>query len=1075
MYRRILTSLIAGLCLAGASGHARAVPEAPSVGHIPAGALDAAREEVRTYVPVQGHEWEDGAQSRLDYETHFANPLLLNSTDDDACHYARGSTLVIQIFIDHTGGSWDATGRTTMSARSRTAKDHYLGIAPAGANLHFDHDGNDAFYYYNVTVAQNIPDSGMTSELMETVVNLLGFSDGDGDGSSVDDFSLWLMNWNGGWDNVILCFHPKVTGRAWASYGHAKCALYSDDTGNVFAHEWGHLFGSCDEYVEGGHCNGSIDCGTCQSWYLDDLIDNGNCQLASCPMDVSCIMINNTFSNVCDYTLNHWGWVDEDNDGLLDWTKRRTTGNNFVNIYLIPHNGYALWNNTTDGYVISQQWNTWSAAGLRNPSGSDYDLKMYGDFNHNYLLASSSYGSSAVDFVVSDYNHDRPGNEHLQVNLFSGAANNYRLNWESGTGMLYPDGVVRSGSWSAYQVVRAYDVPLFGGETVTFTLDITSGAVDLGMALFKSNGDYYHVGRSSAQWTRDAGGAGVSESYTYTVPSDDVYGLILFANNADDSGFTIQIGPTPYTLAEESPFNSALDLRLFNYDPNAFYWSFVGTRPIDDGSTNVSVGLYDNSTYQTELATSSSYPGTEFVAADYNPGYSTDYLRVNRTAGSGTHKTEWEHDADLLAGVANETWDAGHVGKVWDVNLVANQTYFLREYHGGSLDTGIYIFDSSDGDRWKPRNAFAQASNFRPASDGGEWFSYTAPANDWYGVYTIVNDESSGSYSLWFGPKVNMIEDDSQRWTNEVVFGSATVGSRYWSVFAVRPYFADNSSIWLYADDAYTITSLKANDQTGSGVNFVVGDFNHNPLGTYYPRIRRTVGTQGQDFEWEGGSEGFSWSGSTIVSNQIWDNHDVADVFDLYVDGGVAGGRTLTIEAEDLSNNIDIGLAVFGSNGAEYWGTLGSAIASANANPVGGTERVTIHFTQNDWYGIVLWSDDDVDGGGTYRLKIYDPATVSVDASIPARFDLQSITANPFASKAGLSFSLTKDGPADLSVYDVNGRRLRSLINGQSAAGNHDVVWDGKDEDGSTVPSGIYFARLRSEEGERLVKLVRQQ
>jgi hypothetical protein len=42
----------------------------------------------------------------------------------------------------------------------------------------------------------------------------------------------------------------------------------------------------------------------------------------------------------------------------------------------------------------------------------------------------------------------------------------------------------------------------------------------------------------------------------------------------------------------------------------------------------------------------------------------------------------------------------------------------------------------------------------------------------------------------------------------------------------------------------------------------------------------------------------------------------------------------------------------------------------------------------------------------------------------------------------------------------------------RASAGSHVVVWDGRDEGGATVPSGIYFARLRFDEGERLVKLV---
>lgn len=1045
----------------------------PMVGTFTPAQLEEARVQFQN-APPPAPGWENVEQVKLEREKMEQGSRLLNN-DDDATHYARGSTMIIHIFINDASRTWTGTQMAAAGADAATAKEYYTDEAPVDANLHFDHAGSNAYYYYNPTVAYTIGADGMTSDRMEDVLAVMGRTDEDGDGWIVDDFSIWLQSWSGGWDNVILCFEPNWTGRAWASYAFARTALYTDDTGNVFAHEWGHIFGACDEYTEGGHCNGTIDCGSCQSVYLDDVINNGNCQLASCPSDVSCIMINNTFNGRCWYTNNHWGWYDEDSDGLLDWVKRRTSGNSFVNIYEIPHNGYADWNNTTDGYVIGQQWNTWQAVGLRSPAGTDYDLRVYGENNHNYLLAGSSLGGDGIDIVVSDYNHDRPGNENIGVIRYAGPATNYKLHWESGTSVLYPDGVERAGTWQAYYVVRCWDVPLFGGETVSFTLDVTSGNLDLAMALFKSNGDYYHVGRSSAVWSRDAAGVGGTETWTYEVPEDDVYGLVVWSNSTVAGGFDIKIGPTPYTLIEETPFVSSLDLRLYNYAANASYWSIVGTRP--ESGTNASLRLFAESTYQTELETSNNYSGVEFVAADYNPGTSTDYLRVIRESGAGSHATEWEHDADLLSGVFTGTWAGGHVGKVWDVNLTAGQSYFLREYHstGGSLDTGVYIFDSADGDRYKRRNQFSAGSNFRAPAEGGEWFSYTAPANDWYGITQIVNDESAGSYSLWFGPRFSLPEDTQVRRTEEVSFVSGNVNSRYWSVFAVRPYFSDTASLWLYADDAYTSTSLKASDQSGSGVQFVVGDFNHNALGTYYPRVRRTTGTvQGYDVEWEGGNESIVFTpGMNTSSDFVWPSHDVADVFDLYVDGSVPGGQDVRILVEDLGNDIDIAIAVFGSNGAEYWGTLPNAMASANANPTGGSETVTVHFDHADWYGIVIWSDDDVDGGGNYRVRIIDPSTVSVEDDRPIQFDLTALSANPFSESASVRYALPASGTAELGIYDIAGREVRKLVNGRADAGQYTAEWDGRDENGNGVPSGVYFARLRSGNEERRIKLVR--
>jgi len=47
-----------------------------------------------------------------------------------------------------------------------------------------------------------------------------------------------------------------------------------------------------------------------------------------------------------------------------------------------------------------------------------------------------------------------------------------------------------------------------------------------------------------------------------------------------------------------------------------------------------------------------------------------------------------------------------------------------------------------------------------------------------------------------------------------------------------------------------------------------------------------------------------------------------------------------------------------------------------------------------------------------------------------------------------------------LEVFDASGRRVRTLFQGSVVAGRHDVDWDGRDETGAAVPSGIYWARV---------------
>ncbi len=1060
--------------LAILAGVAQAAPTAPRFGTFTEAQKALAQMEAAEEPSLEGHGWEaDDSRAeelRLQLESHARGLRGGDPTDDDdTAHYARGRTLIINIFMDHNGGTWSTTEKETMAARNSVAKDHYFDNAPADANLRFDNQGTNGYWEYTVDLPYNIPEDGCTWAMTEDAAALL-FGDADGDGVYVDDLTIWLQNWGGGFDNVLAMFQPAdIIGRAFASFGYARTRIYTDDSPNVRAHEWGHLFGSCDEYTENGGCN---DCGPCQSWYLPAVIDNENCEIAACGVPVPCIMNDNTFSGICSYTLGHWGWVDGDSNGLLDTVKRRLVGESYVNIYEMGNGGWFLWNNTGHGFSYSQTTSTWSVVGLRSPATADYDLDVFRDYEHRYKVASSVYFDQDVDFVVGDYNHTAESNEHIEVTRYEGASDNYRIHYESGTGVLFPDGVERAGSWGADGVVRVWDVPLFGGESVSFTLDVTSGTTDFGMSLFKSNGAEYFAGRSAAQWTRNAAGDGGTESWTYTVPADDVYGLVIFANNHADCDFTIQIGPAPLTLAEETPIASSLDLRLFNYDPNAVYWSFIGNRPA--AADNTTVKLFNDSTYQTELETSNNYNGAspnnvDFIAVDYNHASGAiDYPRVIANVGAGTHRTEWEHDADIIAGTLPEVmWDAGHVGKVWDAHLTDGVPYLLRSYTT-TIDQGIYFFRSGDGDYYKQRNAFASGANFRPP-DFGEWASYTPTETDWHGIVQIVNDEGSGTYANWIGRKVSMTAEVTTSFNDEVQWGSGSAPANYWMAFGVRPSPSEAAAITLYGDDGYTYTTIKASDQTGAGVvNFVVGDYNHTPPETVYPRMWRTSGVGVMDVEMEGGTETLTFLGADPVSTtQVWPAGDVVEVFDVYL----PANTNVRFQLNNVSGDMDLGMALFKSNGAAYYASPLNAVDQADAQTVGGNESFEYFSPAADYYGLVVFNQNDA--SGTFELIV--GASGSTDAAVvsgAAAFDLAAAP-NPFVDVSELRFSLPREERVTLAVYDATGRLVRRLMDGAVPAGTHVQRWDGRDDGGQRVAAGVYLARLQSSQEEMVRKLIR--
>ena len=812
-------------CLIALAAQARAVSE-PLGSTYDAALREVARQEVANAPVLPASAWEyppladPSFRDRLGY-------------DVSTSHYARGRTLIMHIFINHPGVSWTTGEMDASGAKSDVAKDYYRQRSPWGANIGFDSEGSNWYWYYNPTINWVIPNDPhwtTTDQACEDACAAIGFTDANGNGTRVDDMTLFLQNWGGGYDNVIMVFQPHVNGRSYSDFYKGRCVLYMNTHAGVFAHEWGHNYHACDEYQENGHC-WNCDCGPCtEGFYLQQTVNNGNCELPQCPLHDDCVMNRGTIDVApCVYSSGQWSWSDGDNNGYLNDVKRCVSQNSYVMIWELLHYGWFVWNNVNDGMSISQRWNNWNVIGLRSPPTADYDMTLYGDNNHNFTYASSAYGAGAIDFVVGDYNHGSTGNEHIGLTHYSGDWSTYNITWEGGSEMLYPDGIVRTEDWWTSPDVRVWDIPLFAGEQVTFNLANPSGNIDFGMALFTSNGAAYYAGRSQATWQRDAVGVGGSESYTWTAPANDVYGFVVWANNAANGTVAVQIGPNPQTMAESVVYTSSAPLSLYNYDPYVPYWVFVGARAI--GSNNMTLRLFDDPSYQ-QLLDLDTWDGNalRFFAVDYNDGWSRDYLRVIPGSGTTSYRTEWEQGQDILNGIEQLSWTSPHIGKIWDVYLDAGTPYFLREYHdtSGSINTGIGIFSSADGDRVRNSAEAAASSTDRPPSAGGEWVSYTPSASDWYGISETVINEASGTTSLWFGPRFTFAENGMGYRPERVVWGVEPVTSMYWNVFSARAEPGQTAVVQMFADDAYSGSQYLAGDGPRQ-VSFVVGDFNHNP------------------------------------------------------------------------------------------------------------------------------------------------------------------------------------------------------------------------------------------------------
>jgi hypothetical protein len=107
------------------------------------------------------------------------------------------------------------------------------------------------------------------------------------------------------------------------------------------------------------------------------------------------------------------------------------------------------------------------------------------------------------------------------------------------------------------------------------------------------------------------------------------------------------------------------------------------------------------------------------------------------------------------------------------------------------------------------------------------------------------------------------------------------------------------------------------------------------------------------------------------------------------------------------------------------------------------------------------WKNPPVSDGYflmSYNVKL-DPSSVG-EIQVYKSFVLQTATPNPFNPETTISFSLSSPGITELAVYSASGQQIRTLISGAQKAGTHSVVWDGRDDTGKPVSSGVYLSRL---------------
>jgi hypothetical protein len=110
----------------------------------------------------------------------------------------------------------------------------------------------------------------------------------------------------------------------------------------------------------------------------------------------------------------------------------------------------------------------------------------------------------------------------------------------------------------------------------------------------------------------------------------------------------------------------------------------------------------------------------------------------------------------------------------------------------------------------------------------------------------------------------------------------------------------------------------------------------------------------------------------------------------------------------------------------------------------------------------VIANDGINEGRAVAEHLVVDNATRVDDADEvrPSEYALRQNHPNPFNPETRIQFELSKPSSVKIEIYDVQGQKIRSLVNEEKPAGAYTVTWDGRMDNGESAASGIYFYRL---------------
>jgi hypothetical protein len=160
-------------------------------------------------------------------------------------------------------------------------------------------------------------------------------------------------------------------------------------------------------------------------------------------------------------------------------------------------------------------------------------------------------------------------------------------------------------------------------------------------------------------------------------------------------------------------------------------------------------------------------------------------------------------------------------------------------------------------------------------------------------------------------------------------------------------------------------------------------------------------------------------------------------------------------------------VAVYRSSNQNFVPSAATYIGQSPVNVLGYTDNAG---GANDWYRLAAVDQSAASSG--FGPAVKPTGIVDAPPQAATRFALHPNEPNPFNPTTLLRYDLTQASQVYLGIYDSTGRLVRVLVSSFRPAGRHLAPWDGRDDAGQTVASGIYIARLDAQHEHATRKMV---